>query len=77
LLTRLLDLLPERKQRRRYLRCGGNLLQLRVMLAERLGYVHFRSFQHANKLQRIDHRFAQIVIIRDHEHGASSSAEYR
>src|SRR6266478_2379204 len=68
--------LPQRKQRRFSRRAIGNLLQLRILPAERLRHLYFGSFQDADELQRVDHRLTLEMIVGDDEHVTSLPADF-
>src|ERR1700730_14157137 len=60
-----LRFLPHRKQRRPLRRPRRDLLQLRIMLPQRLRHVHLRPFQHADQLQSVDDTLAEVVVVRN------------
>src|SRR5579863_6361482 len=54
------------KQPRLPRRLARNLLQLRVLLPQRLRHLHLRLGQHADQLQRVHRPLALIMIVRNH-----------
>src|SRR5580692_6479510 len=44
---------------------GRDLLQFRILCTQWLRHVYPRTAQHADQLQRVDHPFAKVVVVRD------------
>src|SRR5437016_5870636 len=67
LLSSLLPCCTHRKQDRLGGRSIGNGLKLRILPAERLRHLYFRSFQDADELQGVHDGLTLKVIVGDHE----------